>query len=115
MSTAEWSESRRRWLMFPLVVALVVVGVWVTGGLIADSFRVSMALVTAWFLVLAVAVFLLARSHRELAAPLAAGSLIAAGALGGFLLLSMRSKTVHEQVVVGRPASAAKPAKAPAA
>ena len=107
MSTAAWSESPRRWLAFPAVVALVVVGVWVTGGLIADSFRVSMALVTVWFIVLAVAVFLLARSRRGLAVPLVAGYLVAAVAVGGFLLASMRSKTVHERVVVGKPASSA--------
>src|SRR4051794_15159541 len=106
MSTAELSQSSRRWLAFPAMVAVVVVGVWITGGVIADSFRVSMALVTAWFIVLAVAVFLLARSRRGLAVPLVAGYLIAAGAVGGFLLLSMRSTTVDERVVVGRPASA---------
>src|SRR4051794_37233721 len=107
MSTAEWSQSTRRWLAFPAVVVLVVVGVWIAGGLIADSFRVSMALVTAWFILLGVAVFVLARSRRGLAVPLVAGYLIAAGAVGGFLLLSMRSKTVHERVVVGRPAGSA--------
>ena len=112
MSTAAWSESPRRWLVFPAVVALVVVGVWVTGGLIADSFRVSMALVTAWFVLLAIGVFVLARSRRGLAVPLVAGYLIAAVGVGGFLLLSMRSKTVHERVVVGRPASAATAAPA---
>ena len=105
MSTAEWSQSTRRWLAFPAMVVLVVVGVWIAGGLIADSFRVSMALVTAWFILLGVAVFVIARSRHGLAVPLVAGYLIAAAAVGGFLLLSMRSKTVHEQVVVGRPAS----------
>src|SRR4051812_26924147 len=107
MSTAEWTESSRRWLAFPAIVALVVVGVWVMGGLIADSFRVSMALVTVWFLGTAAAVFLLARARRPLAAPLIAGYLIAACGVGGFLLLGMRSKAVDEVVVVGRPASAA--------
>src|SRR3954447_6520308 len=105
MSTAEWSQSTRRWVAFPAMVVLVVGGVWIAGGLLADSFRVSMALVTAWFIVLGVAVFLLARSRHGLAVPLVAGYLIAAAGVGGFLLLSMRSKTVHEQVVVGRPAS----------
>jgi hypothetical protein len=116
VSAAEWSRSPRRWLAFPAIVALVVVGVWVTGGLLADSFKVSMALVTVWFLVTATAVFLLARSRRGLAVPLVAGYLIAAAGVGGFLFWStVHTKTVNERVVVGRPASTMSDATATAA
>lgn len=102
------TESSGRWLALPAIAALVVVGVWLTGGVLADSFRVSMALVTAWFLVTAAAVFLLARARRGFAVPLVAGYLIAAAGVGGFLFwTTVHTKTVHERVVVGRPASSA--------
>src|SRR3954466_5394920 len=115
MSTAEWSQSTRRWLGLPALVALVGAGGRIAGGVLADSFGVSMALVTAWFILLGVAVFVLARSRHGLAVPLVAGYLIAAAAVGGFLLLSMRRKRVHEHVVVGRPASSAAAGRATAA
>lgn len=99
--------SPQRWLAFPAVIALVVVGVWVAGGVIADSFRLSMALVTVWFILMAVAVFLVARPRRSLAVPLVSGYLIAAGGVGGYLLFTtVREKTVNERVAVGQPISA---------
>jgi hypothetical protein len=116
MSTAEWTQSPRRWIAFPATLALVVVGVWIAGGVLADSFKVSMALLTVWFLVTAAAVFLVARSRRGLAMPLVAGYLIAAGGVGGYLFLTtIRHKTVNERVVVGAPASVMKSSSSAAA
>jgi hypothetical protein len=35
--------------MIPVVAVIVLAGVWVSGGVISDDFRTSMALTAVWF------------------------------------------------------------------
>jgi Electron transfer DM13 len=95
-----------RWLAAPAVAAVLVAGVWVTGGLITDSFRASMALTAAWFVAAAVACLAIARARRSLRVPVLGGYAVAAVAVGGYLGYStLHDRVVHERVVVGTPAS----------
>ena len=50
----------------PVVAALVAGGVWVTGGLIYDDFRVSMALTAVWMVATGLACLVVAVRHRGL-------------------------------------------------
>jgi hypothetical protein len=96
---------------------VVVVGVWVAGGLIADDFRVSMALTGAWFALSGAAALATLRAGRAVGLPILAGYLVAAVAVGGFLAATtLRDRVVHEAVATGMPASVVPAArgKAPA-
>jgi hypothetical protein len=86
---------------------VVAAGVWVTGAVIADDFRVSMALTGLWFVVAgAIAVGSL-RAGRATGIPILAGYLVAAIAVGGFLAATtLRDTEVHEVVATGVPEAA---------
>ena len=91
-----------RWLALPLVAVVFVAGVWITGGVLTNTFWASMILVSAWFLVSGIAVLLVARSRRRLAVPVVAGYLLSAGAVGIVLFLSVaRDKVVDETLAAG--------------
>jgi hypothetical protein len=95
-----------RWLAAPGVAAVVVAGVWVTGGLITDSFRVSMALTAGWFVVAGVACLTVARARRSLRVPVLGGYAVTAAAVVAFLgYTTLHDTVVHERVAVGTPAS----------
>lgn len=89
----------------PVVAALVAGGVWVTGGLISDDFRVSMALTAVWMTATGLACIVVAVRHRGLRIPVLAAWAVTATALGVFLgLNTLVDRTVHETVVVAGPA-----------
>ena len=89
-----------RLLAFPAVVVVVLVGVWVSGGVLSNDFRTSMALTAAWFAVSAVACLLIARHWRALRIPVAVAFVLTAGATGAYLgLTTLRDRVVHEQVI----------------
>jgi hypothetical protein len=91
-----------RWLAAPAVAAAFVAGVWVSGGLITNSFKASMALTAAWFVVSGVACAAIALRRRALRVPVVVGYLVSAAAVGGFLAwTTLRDKVVHERVAVG--------------
>ena len=48
-----------------LMAAVVVAGVWVTGGLLTEDATVAMLLTGVWFAVAGLAAFLLARRWRR--------------------------------------------------
>jgi hypothetical protein len=73
-----------RWLLLPAVAATFVLGVWVAGGVITNSFRASMALVALWYAAAGVGVLLAGLRRRALRAPLWAGYALTAVAVGGF-------------------------------
>jgi electron transfer DM13 len=90
-----------RWLLAPVAAAVFVLGVWITGGVVTDEFKLAMGLTALWFVVAAVVVWLVARTRRALAVPLVLGFGVAALAVGGYLgLTTLRDKVVHEQVAV---------------
>jgi hypothetical protein len=89
-----------RLLAFPVVVIVVLVGVWVSGGVISNDFRTSMALTAAWFAVSAVACLLIARRWRPLRIVVVVAFVLTAGATGAYLgLTTLRDRVVHEQVI----------------
>jgi hypothetical protein len=106
-------------LAVPIVAAVVVLGVWVAGGLITDDFRGSIALTTLWMTIAAGVCLVIAVRHRALRVPVLATYVVTAGMLGAFLAsTTLRDRVVDEQVVVAAPPvatpAAARPNAAPA-
>ena len=99
----------------PLVAAAVVLGVWVTGGVITDDFRASIALTTVWMAVAGGLCLLIAVRNRALRVPVLAAYVLTAGLLGVFLAsTTLRDRVVDEPVVtVPEPAAAAVAAEPP--
>ena len=92
-------------LAAPAVAVVVLTGVWVTGGVISDDFRASMALTAAWFAVSGVACALVARRRRALRIPVMAAYVVTAGAVGAYLgATTLRDDVVHERVITAAPA-----------
>jgi electron transfer DM13 len=88
--------------VMPVVAALVVLGVWVAGGLVTDDFRGSVALTTIWFLLAAGVCLLVAFRSRTLRIPVIATYVLTAGAIGVFLAsTTLRDRVVSERVVTG--------------
>jgi hypothetical protein len=88
-----------RWALAPLAAGAFVAGVWITGGVLTDEFKLAMTLTGLWFALSAAAVVLIARRRRAVAAPLASGFLVAAIAVGGYLGVStLRDRVVNETV-----------------
>jgi hypothetical protein len=103
-----------RWLLLPAVAAAFVLGVWVAGGVLTDSFKASMALVAVWYAAAGAGVLVAGLWRRTLRAPLWTGYALAAAAVGIVLAwTTLRDRVVHERVLVGVPATRA--AKAPRA
>jgi Electron transfer DM13 len=91
-----------RVLSVPVVAAIVLLGTWVTGGLITDDFETSVALNTAFFAAAGAAVLVIARRRRDLRVPVVATFVVAATAVGGYLAYgTFVDKTVNEAVARG--------------
>jgi hypothetical protein len=96
-----------RLALVPAVVAVVLVGTWVTGGLITDDFEYSVALNTAFFALAGAAALLLSLRRRDLLWPVLGTYVVSAALVGGFLAYgTFVDKTVDEAVAQG-PVSAA--------
>ena len=104
----------QRVLAVPAVAFLVVLGNWVTGGVLTDNFLLAMALTGVFLLLGTMAVLVVALRWRKLALPVLATFLLVAGGISAFLLIaSNRDVVVHEQVVVAMaPRAGADPASA---
>lgn len=84
--------------------ALVVAGMWVTGGLITDDFVASAILTALFFGACGLGVLLLVRRAHPLRWWIAAGYVAAAGGVGGYVAYtSNHSVTVHERLAAGAP------------
>lgn len=89
-----------RLLAIPVVAAVVIAGVWVTGGVISNNFRVSMALTAVWFVVSGAACVIVALRSRPLRFPVLGAYVATAALVGGYLGLStLRDRVVDERVV----------------
>ncbi len=89
-----------RLLSLPLTAAVVLLGVWVAGGLISNDFETSIALTTVWFGVTGAAALLIAVRSRALRVPVMAGYLVTATVVGAYLgLATLRDRVVDEPVV----------------
>lgn len=100
--------SGARWLAAPLVAVAVLTGIWVTGGLITDDFRLSMALTFAWMVAAAAICALIAWRSPALRVPVLGAYLVTAALAGAYLGRS----TLFEDRVGERVATA--PETAPA-
>jgi hypothetical protein len=98
----------------PLVVVVVLVGVWVSGALVTDDEKAAKALTGLWFLLAGVMAVGVGRRWRPLALPVIGTFVVVAGVTGGFLLYtSTVDQVVDEDIVVAD--SAAPDANGPAA
>lgn len=85
-----------------VVVAVVLLGTWVTGGLITDDFEASVVLNGAFFAAAGVAAFLVAWRRPKLRVAVLGAYLIAAGGVGAFLAYgTFVDRTVDEAVALG--------------
>jgi hypothetical protein len=93
-----------RVLAVPLVAGLVVLGIWVTGGVLTNDFDLAMVLTGLFLGVSGAAALFAALRWRALAAPVFGTFVVVAGSLGGYLLVtSHRDVVVHENVAVAEP------------
>ena len=86
-----------------LVAAVVVAGVWVTGGLVTEDATVAMLLTGGWFAVAGLGAILLARRWRRLAVPVLASWLVTSAVVGGGLLWTSTVDQVVDEDVVTAP------------
>jgi hypothetical protein len=97
--------------LVPVVAALLVAGIWVTGGLLTDEFRLAMALTAVWMAAAGLACAILAWRRPELRVPLLGTYLLVAALAGVYLGRSQFvDDVVDERVVtVSPPASPDRP------
>jgi hypothetical protein len=102
-----------RLLAIPATAAVVLAGLWVTGGLITDDFGIAMVLTIAWMGVAGCAALAVAARSAAFRWPVLGGYVATAAVAGAYLGSSVVfDDVVHEQVAV---APAPAPAKAGAA
>jgi len=97
-----------RWLLPIPVLVVMVLGIWITGGLITDEFKLAMLLTAGWMALLGLVCIVVAVRRRRLAVPVLGAYFVGAAAIGGFLALTtLTDKVVHERVarVAARPAA----------
>jgi hypothetical protein len=102
-------------LSIPFVAVVVVAGVWVTGGVISNDFRTSMALTAVWFALSGAACVAIGVRSRRLRLPVVGAYLVTAALVGGYLgLATVRDRVVDERVVTAAvpPTGAAEPGRA---
>ena len=93
-----------RWAAIPAVAVVVVLGVWVAGGVLTNDETIAKALTAVWLLVAGLVVSFIAWRYRGLALPVIVTFVVVAGGLGGFLLYTSNvDKVVDEDVLVAEP------------
>jgi Electron transfer DM13 len=81
---------------------LVLLGVWVTGGLLTDDFKKSAALTTLFFVLAGAAALGLAKARRDLGIPVLLTFVVVSTAVGGYLAYTtLVDKEVEEALVAG--------------
>lgn len=85
-----------------VTAVLVLLGVWVTGGLLTNDFEASVALTTAFFVVVGLGAVALVRYRRHVGVPVLLTFLVTATMVGGYLAYtSFVNETVNEAVASG--------------
>jgi len=88
------------------VVVIVLVGIWVSGALITNDFRLAMALTAVWMGIAAVSCALVAWRRASLRVPVIGAYLLTALVVGAYLGRSMFiDDQVSERVVTVTPAN----------
>jgi Electron transfer DM13 len=91
---------------FVAVAAVVLIGVWVAGGVVTDDFYVAAVLTGVWFVLSGAVALGLARRLRRLrvGVGIVGGYAVTAAAVSAYLGISMfNDRVVDERVVVGTP------------
>ena len=97
-----------RWAAIPAVAVVVVLGVWVAGGVLTNDETIAKALTAVWLLAAGLVVLFIAWRYRGLAVPVIVTFVVVAGGLGGFLLYTSNvDKVVDEDVLVAEPVAPA--------
>jgi hypothetical protein len=90
-----------RFALIPIVAAIVLGGIWITGGVITDDFRIGMLLTALWFALAGVVSLAIGWRRRRLALPVFGTYVVTAVAAGGYLAYaSMVDRVVDETVAV---------------
>jgi hypothetical protein len=93
-----------RLLVAIAVVALVLVGIWVTGGLITNDFGAAMGLTAAWLALAGLIVLVLTWRRPGYRVPAIGAYVVTAGVAGAILGWStLRDDEVDERVVAASP------------
>src|SRR5688500_9941212 len=83
----------------PTVAAVLLLGVWVAGGVISDDYRTSMVLTAAWFGLSGAACLAIAQRARPVRIPVIATYVVTAGAVGAYLAATtLQDRVVSERV-----------------
>jgi hypothetical protein len=91
-----------RVVLAPVSALVVLLGIWVTGGVITNDFRASMALTALWFVLVVAGSVVVWRRAPALRLPVAAvavGTFVLVGAYLG--IASVRDVEVNEAVATG--------------
>ena len=90
-----------RLLSVPVVALVLLLGLWVTGGLVTNDFKLAMALAGAWMVAAGVACGVIAWRRPQLRLPLIGTYLLVAAAAGAYLGRSQFvDDVVNERVVM---------------
>jgi hypothetical protein len=91
----------------PLVAAIVVAGVWLTGGVVTDDFRLAMGLTALFFVLAGAAAVLVGRRRADLRVPVIGTFVLVTVLVGGYLAYgSLVDRTVNEALASGPVAAA---------
>jgi hypothetical protein len=93
-----------RLLAVPATAAVVLAGLWVTGGLISNDFRLAMALTAAWMGLAGLTALVIAARSRAFRWPVLAAYVVTAAVAGVYLGASVvADDVVDEQVATVAP------------
>ena len=88
----------------PVVVLVVVAGIWVTGAVLTENATAAMVLTGLWLAVAGATALAVGWRWRPLALPVVGAYLVSATVLGGYLFItSTFDKVVDEDVLVAEP------------
>lgn len=91
----------------PITVAIVLAGIWITGGVITNDFELAMRLTVLWMAVAGIAVVAVGYFSRPFRWPVIGAYVVTALVAGVYLGRSVFiDKTVNEQVAMAAPATA---------
>jgi len=92
----------RSLLLAPVSAIVVLAGIWLTGGVLTNDFRTSMALTTVWFALVAAGALAVWLRAPGLRLPVSAVAIATIALVGGYLALTtLRDKTVDEAIAAG--------------
>jgi len=92
------------WAAIPVVALVVVLGIWITGGVVTNDEQVAKGLTALWLLAAGFVALFVSWRYRGMALPVLGTFVLVGGGLGGFLLYTSNvDKVVDEDVLVAEP------------